>query len=241
MRDRKLTLLVGSVVPALALFAAITVGSGEEDAGPPLRLIGRGTSVGLTNPISGELLSLAEAQDRAPFSLPVLPGVEIPNPCTGKAEQLQLLEVWASAEGTTPQDRQVGMVYSGGVWVMVESVGRWSETIQKAGELPSVDALDEPGRLIDARVRGHNAWTVEAKPTPCEEVNRASPPQVVGPSPNPGVSPTVDPSDTKPAVLYDPARTGSIRWVENGLVIEIVGPLSVKELTDLAEGLSWAE
>jgi len=223
------------LLPA-ALVTLSQVGPRLDEEDSHRGLIAGGAGVGPTNPIAGDLVTSAVAGERLTFSMPTLPDVIIETDCAPEV-RVERIEIWVSPEGVPALSRQLGVVYSGGIWLTAESITRWSASIQKSGELPSVEQLDGgPGRLQDTSVRGHTAWVKEGGLDPCQALSRAIP-QTSG-SPQPGLPPG-DSTELIPAILYDPTRTASIRWIERGLVIEVGGPLTVSALTELASGVLW--
>jgi hypothetical protein len=186
-------------------------------------------------PIPGALTTLAEAEGLVDFPIPVLPQTILPDPCSGVKTAISIQQVWASTDDVPKDSMQVGVTYTHGLWMSINSLGLY--TFADAAEIPPVeevfDPADFPQGLYDTQVRGHPAWAKDFDPDfKCAQQN---------PGGHAHVTTTPDPpTNEATALLYDPRVTGSIRWMENGAVIHLVGPFTVGQLIELADGLSWS-
>jgi hypothetical protein len=198
-----------------------------------------GGSGGPRQPIAGEAVTLPEAQTRVDFPIPVLPAAALADACNDQGPApLTLLQVWVSsfAEGEEYAP-QVGMNYSHGIWVSLSPLS--SHTFGDVEELPAVEDFFDPGwsypdGLITGVVRDHVAWKAPISP----DFDCGSGSQVPG-VPLGEVTPLPVPEVEAPpvgAVMYDPLQTGSIKWLENGVVINLVGPYPTDILSAIVEG-----
>ena len=190
-------------------------------------------------PIPGVQVTLDAAQSVVAYRLPQLPLGSLPDPCTGNIEPLRLISVWAS-EDATPEWTQVGLAYSHGIWMSVSPLGMMAERIRSKAELPPVDSFVDgpaPIAVVDGTVRGQPAWQKEpAADLPCEGW-LAEP---SGGEPSPGNTDPVSLAALQQEALYfDGTVSGSLMWIERGVVIDLVGPYRTDELKALAKEIAW--
>jgi hypothetical protein len=190
---------------------------------------------GFSQPIAGVETSLAEARVDAAFpKIPVLPSLGVTNPCDGSSDTLTLVHSYVSVVDVGAAD-VLGFVYSDGVWMSISSPKLYSETAFAGSELASLDRAfpdpaDRPADLSVTDVRGHVAWAKELSDTfACPQAN----PRPAA-NPSPGLSGLAE----LPPV-FNPLQTASLRWIENGVVVHLVGPLPLEELMKVAEVLEW--
>ena len=86
-------------------------------------------------PINGDMVTLEEAQRRTPYTIPIPPQ---------SAVGADLVEVWASPEGTPAQFKQVYLKYSNDLEI---SIGTRMDTVDYGDD----DLLDEPFKGVTVR------------------------------------------------------------------------------------------
>ncbi len=194
-------------------------------------------------PIPGVQTSLSTAESAAAFpAVPLLPSSTVSDPCTGESSQIELLETWVNTEAEG-KSKQLGFVYADGIWMNATSLDQFDSGVTQKGELAPLDAVfseaDRPSELKDGVVRGHPAWVKELSPDfACDHTIAVSgdgsasmetdAPSSIGP---------MDPTDHR---IFDVTETASLRWVEGDVMIHLVGPFTVDELTGVAKSLTWA-
>lgn len=157
-------LLVGLLVPALVASMAVAEAFFTSDPSPSPRA----EAAYQTQPIPGELTSLAEARQRVSYSLPLVKASALSNPCGSGAGPVTLLDVWASpaTSESTPSERQVGMNYTHGLWVSLAPPSLY--VFPDEAELPTVEQAfspdDYPASVSTGSVRGHVAWVRQGDP-----------------------------------------------------------------------------
>ena len=231
------TVLVLALLVPLAVAGTVFVAQlgshGDEGVGVPFR---PGTAPWM-GPIPGTQTTLAAAEAAAAFQeVPLLTPVTVKDPCTGAAEQVELLETWVNSVAAD-SSKQLGFVYTDGVWMSVSSVESFDTDAIKGGELAPLDSVfspdERPTSLRDAEVRGHAAWVKDlSSDFSCKDAVA-----VVGSDsvPGPTDAPPIPSSDR----VFDVTQTASLRWVENGVMVHLVGPFSIDDLTAIADGVTW--
>ncbi len=191
-------------------------------------------------PIPGVEVALVTAQAAVSYPVPLLPSIQLADPCTGAPTQLRLLAVWASPS-QSPAETQVGLTYSDGVWLSVSPLSQFVPSVQKAGELPPVQdffpASDYPTGLVTSDVRGHTAWVKEISPNfSCATTSAEGVSSGTGSSGGPSQAP---PAPIPGAVMYDPTMISVLSWAEKGVVVDMAGPYPTSEMKKIASGIEW--
>lgn len=213
-----------------------------------------------TAPIPGSLTTLPIAKQQAGYGVPILKSAPLSDRC-GRDRVFGLVNIWVGGgetdEGVEPV--QLGMNHTHGVWVSVSPSALME--FGAVSEMPTVESWfppeDYPSELFTTSVRGHTAWANEfdSEVFSCdtgEEVSvendltegltepnlSASPDPALGCVSDecPPEDETQVPAVPAPAFMYDPITSGSIKWMEDDLVIHVVGPFTVSELAELVEG-----
>jgi hypothetical protein len=241
---RKVLIACLCVAPVVVLIVAgaFQARSGNNSRGMDMALSGADT------PIPGTEVSDSEALSSAPNGLPTLAGMHISDVCDGTPDSLQELSVWMSPSDVPADAQQFGMTYSNGIWLAIDSVKGYSQTIQnavdKTGDLPSLEVAmpdEKGGSLTDGYVRGHVAWEKElTKGFSCANTSY----RAVGSDADASATPTAEAQASPPVasglgVIFDPTTTASIRWAENGYVILLSGPYPLSVLEKVADDIQW--
>lgn len=222
---------------AAALFAAAAFAWGKSGVDREDERVGAAAigGAGFVQPVAGVETSLANALvDASLPAVPVLGSIDVPDPCTGSSAPLVLLHTYVSVDSPNSADI-LGFVYSSGVWMSLSTLDQFdSDLIDQSGELVPVEQAlsedDRPKDLVTGTVNGHVAWVRELSPSfSCTDDGVENGVETTPGAPVPGSA----------APIYDPTLTASIRWVENGAMIHLVGPLSLDELTKVAGSATW--
>ena len=183
-------------------------------------------------PIPGIETDLATARASAAFDgVPILPRVSLTDVCTGEPTPLQLLGVWTRT-ADPGSSGQLGFLYSNGVWMSAEDVKEYDAEVMEGVELrPIDDVIDASSTsLFTSNVDGHVAWSKDLSPYfSCPDAT--DDPNVTSATPG-----APSPHERR---IFDPTLTASLRWVENDVMIHLVGPLPLSDLRQLAEGITW--
>jgi hypothetical protein len=226
--------LVAFFLLPLGLILALYIGGPQHKGVPVVDAHGNTRSLArLPSPIPGELVSLPDAKSRVDYPIPILPAAQLQDACnSGATLQLEMQHVFSTSVAASRGTRQVGVTYNGGVWMSLSPKLYFANSVDKSGsELKSVvtafNASDFPAGLTTGHVRGHVAWLREPDAgSPCFSDS----------------SSTVDPSSssapTFPSPQYDSSKMAHLMWLENGTVIDLVGPYSVDQLQSVAAGMS---
>ena len=103
------------------------------------------------SPISGERVTLAEAQDRTPFTIPIPPQSAVSG---------EIKEVWASDEGVSDEFKQVYIIYSDGLKISLGThYGSKDFSELVTGSFSQVTVKGNPGRGKDPFVKTTNIGT----------------------------------------------------------------------------------
>lgn len=237
-------LVLGALVLATASGTISTPGANSRPAEYPglLTFVG-GDTRGIVSPIGGEPVTLEEARSRAPYPLPLLPPVPLPQVCDEGSAVLSMLQAWSGYESTEPEFHQTALTYNHGVYLQVEPIEAF--VFGKVDELPPVeeffDESDYPEGLLTSSVRDHRAWVNELTgPVTCP-----LPPDPIWYTPGPqcpnGICTVAPPPQTPGAFMFSPFETAVLKWIERGVVVEIVGPYPSEILKALAEGIRWPD
>lgn len=193
-------------------------------------------------PIPGADLmpTLIDARSRVDYPIPTLTPTTLPDPCqAGKMVTLALKDIWASRTSIDRDLRQVGLTYSGGVWMSVTPKIRQVDPIPSLSELPTVLEFfspdDFPDELITGVTRGHVAWLNELGPGDlCSERADEGDIVIIDPGENgPGA-----PAGTEP-LRFLGTVTAHIEWMENDVIIHLTGPYNISTLQALAGTINW--
>jgi hypothetical protein len=265
-RRRSLYMLaVGGVLPtlllSLAIYSLVSVRlSPPKSEAPGLAAI--------LDPIpipDGDVVTLAEARLRVDYPIPLLPSVTLSDPCGGPSQTLSPTEVWASKPSVDRSSREIAIAYPLGIWMVAIPKNFFNDNVANPDELPSVEAAfptsDFAGGTTTGTVRGHTAWvqspdaaldctTASYWAVPLE--NPVPPaPSRLGPyapkDPPVVIAPTTVPTDLPlqaqsvgVAIHYAASGCSTLFWMEDGVVIHLVAPFPVAQLTDLAQGISFS-
>lgn len=151
---------------------------------------------------------------------------------------VSLQKVYASEIGVSRSLRQIGLVYSGGLWVSVTPKAYLSENSVAGSELSTVSeafaADDFPGDMSTDTVRGHVAWATQLLPsalcpagsnsTASEEASMVS----VGDGGLFG---------SGPPFSWD--AVAELVWLENDVVLHVGGPFNVATLKSIVQTITW--
>lgn len=247
MRERRL-IVVGLIVPSI-LFGTAALGLMIKPTNDRSHERSR-LQAAMAEPIVGDLLaSVGDAQSRVTYPIPLLPAMSLTEPCTGSPTTLALQQVWAS-ETTLPQsERQVALTYNMGLWISTTPKTWFEDVVANATDLPPVasvyDPDDFPDGLVNGSVRGHSAWVTELSPNfSCASAQgwaaTAGGGGAGGVPVIPETSPTSSPPPTTQGpVHYDFSTVGHVVWMENEVVIDLTGPFSIAQLTQIATGITF--
>lgn len=236
MPRRALVIGLGVLTPLLALSAAVFL---SLHSSTPM------ATVFPAQPIPGKQVSLDRAADLPSFSTSLMvPPSMVSDPCTGDGAILELRNAWIAEVGSESESipPQLGMNYTEGVWVSMSAVETFGDSIAKGDELPPVveafSTDDFPEGLRDGSVRGHPAWIKDLGDFKCGETTASA---ISGDSVQAGeLSDGLDEPD-QPAVMFDPTVLASVQWMEDGYVIEVVGPYRADQLAAFAESMKPME
>ena len=175
-----------------------------------------GASFQADGPVVGrEVGTLTEARGLVVYPLPLLPTVELNDPCLSARATSRLSRVYVG-DAKQRADRDVGLTYEGGIWIRVSPSSQWSPAIDPASnELKAVEnafnPTDYPAGLITGTTRGHVAWLNERDSDhPCGESHS-----------------------------YNRRQMAVLAWLENDTMIEMSGPYPVSTLQDLSAKLRF--
>src|SRR5436309_6139246 len=98
--------ILGSVIPLLLLSLGAYSALGGSSTGS-VRSHGAAFSQIGASPIGGDVVSSSEARSRVDYSIPILPGNLLADPCGGPAQAIAVQEVWASETTLDRPSRQV--------------------------------------------------------------------------------------------------------------------------------------
>lgn len=242
MKRRMVTTIVVFVLVAVGSLAVylLVVRDDTPEGGPP----GIGDNPGVVMPWSGPIPGVRAdlAAVKASFALPGVPIVgptAISGPCVDPAHaSMTLLESWTLT--TKPHSStRLGFVFTNGVWMSVGSLAEFSSDMTDSkGELISVEEAlkgdDAPTTLFTTSVRGHTAWGKDlSQGFACD---RDSLPVSSDSGETPSPLPVGDPNQ-----MFDVSKTASLRWVEHGAVIHLVGPVDLDTLKVVAGSIEWSE
>jgi hypothetical protein len=208
---------------------------------PGLLTFASGPSRGLTSPIAADAVTLEEARARAPYPIPLLPGLPLGEVCDEGGGTLRLLQAWANYAGSDPKHHQTALTYNHGVYLQLEPITAF--TFGDVSELPPLEKAfapdDYPIGLLTSTVRNHTAWVAELK-TP---VTCPGPAETVWYTPGPGcpndMCTIAPPPQVQGAFMFSPMETAVLKWLERGVVMELVGPYPSETLKTVAEGILW--
>ena len=208
---------------------------------PRLLSFASGPSRGLTSPIAADAVTLAEARARAPYPIPLLPGLPLPQVCGEGDSSLTLLQAWSNYAGTDPKLHQSALTYNHGVYLQLEPISAF-----RFGDVPDLPPVEKafapddfPTALVTSTVRDHVAWVAELEPS----ITCPGPAESIWYTPGPDcpnkmctISP---PSQVSGAFMFSPTETAVLQWLEQGVVMELVGPYPSETLRTIAEGIRW--
>lgn len=235
------------VVGAIALAAV----GGATSAAPEGRLAELagfrsfgGAERGIVSPIAGDAVTIEEARARASYAIPLLPEASMSEVCDEGSIRLHLLQAWSNHRGTDPEFHQTALTYNHGAYLQLEPVTAYRFGI--VPELPPVeDAFspdDYPEGLSTSTVRGHVAWVNELEaPVTCPERPDLTISYTPGPECPNGMCTTGPPPQAPGAFMFSPTETAVVKWLERGVVMDIVGPYPSEILKALAEGMRWPD
>jgi hypothetical protein len=250
-------LVAGSSVLATFLLAAFlllhAMGHSTRGGGPGYALDPK--------PIVGELVNISDAHRLTDYPIPLLPKATLTDPCTHAATTVSLAQVWTNRELKDRSLRQVALTYNVGLWMTVTPKTWFVDKIASAQELPPAEtafaAFDYPTGTTTGSVRGHTAWvqqsgenlscgsaqfwagppdTASGSEPQCEDAQLRHP--MILPRGWPTSSPLPWCRGTGPA-HYDGAGS-EVRWMENGVVIDLTGPFTIDQLASLARDMRLA-
>ena len=90
------------------------------------------------------------------------------------------------------------------------------------------DASDYPAELTAGTVRNHIAWLNEMDPgLKCNDEDATAPDAISSVAPQTEIS------------RFDQTQTGNVMWVENGVVVHLVGPFPIERLISLAAQMTF--
>lgn len=227
--------IIATGIPILAMVALTLIQSDHGDNTALRRSSFADARIDFSAPIPGELTTLVDARSRVDYPIPTLQPQSLPDPCKlGTMVTLVLKEVWATRLPVERTMRQVGLTYSGGVWISVTPKQRFNDSIALQNDLPLIaDAFapdDDPSAdLSSGSVRGRTAWLNELGPGSICPPPSASSASYQEPGPEAGVG----------NLPYADALSGHLTWMENNVVVHMSGPYNVATLQAMASGIVW--
>jgi hypothetical protein len=237
--------MVGAVVLAAASGSISPAGSDSRPAEYRSFSTLGGAERGIVSPIAGDAVTLEEARMRVPYPIPTLSEASLPQVCDEGSGPVRLLQTWSNYRGTSPTEHQTALTYGHGVYLQVEPITAFR--FGNVPELPSVeeafDVFDYPVGLTTSTVRGHRAWVNELDgAVTCPSDSEPGPIQYTPGEgcPN-GMCTTAPPPQAPGAFMFAPTETAVVKWLERGVVVDIVGPYPSETLKRLAEVIRWPD
>ncbi|HEX9697386.1 MAG TPA: hypothetical protein VGB64_13865 [Actinomycetota bacterium] len=195
----------------------------------------------LDAPIPGEITTLVDAKSRVDYSLPTFPAMVVASPCGALVSvSLTLRQVYATWIEAPLAERQVGLVYSANIWMSVSKKATWQDPISSATELPDLQDVfasdDFPTGLAMGTVRSHTAWVNELGPGFSCTGGDSSQPSNARSGGVGGEDPGLGGGSY---MTFDNSLLGQLMWMENGVVVHLVGPYTAAQLTAMASQIQW--